>query len=181
MSQKWASKFMDNALTAIDIATSEAWWEYAIEFVPGIGDGYGAVKGALQGSKLLETIAKIEKRASAVKSAYSKSSSLRNALKLTSGEAHHIIPKQLLTDNDVVQDAVVAGFDFNGIINGVKAITHHGSHPKYTESIRQRILDWSKANPNYTPEEAKSFLEGLAKNLKDQISQVDGDLKRLNL
>lgn len=105
---------------------------------------------------------------------------LRKALGLTSGEAHHIIPVQLLKENDVVQDAVAAGFDFNGIQNGIKALKNHGPHSKYTESIRKAIGDWKNQNPDYTPEQAKAFIESLAGNIKKQISKTNGNVKSLN-
>ena len=181
-SQKWALQLTEDALTAIDVATGQAWWEYALEFVPLVGDGYGVAKISIQGSKVWKIVNRIENRIKAIESALGgiRSGKLRKALGLTSGEAHHIIPVQLLKENDVVQDAVAAGFDFNGIQNGIKALINHGPHPKYTESIRKAISDWKIQNPNYTPEQAKSFIESLAGNIKKQIAKTNGNVKSLN-
>lgn len=85
------------------------------------------------------------------------------------GSAHHIIPIQLLKDNEVVQDAVSAGFDFNGAINGVKAVKNHGPHLDYTQKIRTLLDDFIELHPNYTPEDAKNFLESVAKKYKEDI------------
>lgn len=108
-------------------------------------------------------VEKFERRADAIDNALHDSyKKLRNALGLTSGEAHHIIPVQLLKEESVVQDAVSAGFDFNGVSNGVKAIYHHGPHADYTMKIRQMIRNFQSRNPDYTPEQAKEFLESVA-------------------
>ena len=96
---------------------------------------------------------------------------LRKALGLKpgSGDAHHIIPIQLLNEEDVVKSAVTGGFDFNGAINGIEVMQHHGSHAKYTEYIREEIKKWAKKNANYTPEAAKEFMENLAKRNRNTI------------
>ena len=181
-SQKWALQLTEDALTAIDVATGQAWWEYAIEFVPVVGDGYGVAKISIQGSKVWKIVNRIENRVKAIETGLKgmRAGKLRKALGLTSGEAHHIIPVQLLKENDVVQDAVAAGFDFNGIQNGIKALKNHGPHSKYTESIRKAIGDWKNQNPDYTPEQAKAFIESLAGNIKKQISKTNGNVKSLN-
>lgn len=96
---------------------------------------------------------------------------LRKALDLKpgSGDAHHIIPVELLNKNDVVKSAVTGGFDFNGAINGIEVMQHHGSHPKYTEAIRKRIKTWMEDNKNYTPEDAKDFIEELTTEFRNEI------------
>lgn len=52
MKYKWAKQLADDALTAIDLATSQAWWEYALEVVPVVGDAYGGYKLTDQGVKV---------------------------------------------------------------------------------------------------------------------------------
>jgi hypothetical protein len=93
-------------------------------------------------------------------------------------DAHHIIPTELLTKNKVVQDAVEAGFDFNGIVNGigidklVKGVGEHANHPSYTKQIGKMLEQWkSKIGKNYSPEKAKAYLEELAGQLKQQIQK----------
>ena len=96
---------------------------------------------------------------------------LRKALGLKpgSGDAHHIIPVQLLKEEEVVKSAVTAGFDFNGAINGIEVMQHHGSHQNYTEAIRTRIKKWMEKNKNYTPEDAKDFIEELTTEFRYEI------------
>lgn len=43
-SKAWARTFADDALTAIDLASGQSWWEYGIEFLPYAGDVYSGVK-----------------------------------------------------------------------------------------------------------------------------------------
>ena len=96
---------------------------------------------------------------------------LRKALGLKpgSGDAHHIIPVQLLKEEEVVKSAVTAGFDFNGAINGIEVMQHHGSHQNYTEAIRTRIKKWMEKNKNYTPEDAKDFIEELTTEFRYEL------------
>src|SRR5690606_32264198 len=87
-----------------------------------------------------------------VKNAIKKRGDLRKILTGIKGteDAHHIIPVQLLKENDVVKKAVEPCFDFNGVVNGlpiekfVKATGagRHGPHPNYTEQIRKFLNDW---------------------------------------
>ena len=156
-SGQWTSKFIDKATTAIDIATSESYVDLAVEFVPVLGDAYGAFKLAESSYKVWNLVEKFERRAEAIDKALKGKNNLRKALGKISGEAHHIIPVKLLKENEVVQDAVSAGFDFNGAVNGVEAVIHHGSHFDYTDKINDLLHEYQKRNPNYTPEQAKDF------------------------
>jgi hemerythrin-like domain-containing protein len=101
-------------------------------------------------------------------------------------DAHHIIPTELLTKNKVVQDAVEAGFDFNGIANGigvdklVKGVGEHANHPKYTDQIGEVLNKWkTDMGKKYTPEKAREFLKGYANKLKQQIQKecIEGGKK----
>lgn len=100
-----------------------------------------------------------------------KSGKLRRNMGLTDGEAHHIIPVELLNKNEFVKKAVIGGFDFNGVINGVKAKSHHGPHKKYTEMVRKKINDIAASNKNCTPEEAKALLEEVANIYRNTINE----------
>ena len=100
-----------------------------------------------------------------------KSGKLRINMGLTDGEAHHIIPVELLNKNEFVKKAVIGGFDFNGVINGAKAKSHHGPHKKYTEMVRNTINDIAASNKNCTPEEAKALLEEVANIYRNTINE----------
>ena len=66
--------------------------------------------------------------------------------------------------------SVIGGFDFNGVINGVKARRYHGPHKEYTEMIRNYINNLDKNFNNCSPEEAKALLEEVAKIFKNTIN-----------
>ncbi|AWM14185.1 hypothetical protein DI487_10210 [Flavobacterium sediminis] len=113
-------------------------------------------------------------------------SKLAKAINITQKgmQAHHIIPVEALTKSEVVQKAVDAGFDFNGVVNGigVKALNEggtHANHPTYTKQILENLTKWSKENVNYTGEQAKEYLEKFAGKLKDKIQKesVEGSTK----
>ncbi len=91
-------------------------------------------------------------------------------------DAHHIIPVQLLKENDVVKLAVEGGFKFNTAANGIaieKFIKstgkgRHGPHPFYTSQITAALTEWAqfaKNNNIYNATEAEKFLTKL----------IDGD------
>jgi hypothetical protein len=110
-------------------------------------------------------------------------------------EAHHLIPIQLLKENQVVKKAVEEGFDFNGAINGIPLDKYidatgagrHGPHGNYTDQIRQALLNFEKNNPDYTPQNAKQFLEILVngnssyKGLRKTIETTSGRINLLTL
>lgn len=185
-SKGWAKQLMGDALDAVDMAMGQSWWEYAIEVIPIAGDAYGGYKLTEQGVTVWKLVQRIENRVDAVSTSLKGAASgkLRTALGLKRGdglEAHHIIPKELLQKNEVVQDAVAAGFEFNGKRNGIAVGKHHGSHSNYTNSINDRISKWQRDNPDYTPEQAKSFIENLSDQARTKIQQNGGDVKRTQL
>ncbi|MDR7130070.1 RHS repeat-associated protein [Algoriphagus sp. 4150] len=124
-----------------------------------------------------------------IKLALKNADKLRAALKITdkSLEAHHIIPTQLLKENKLVQDAVSAGFEFNGEINGIAVkrfrlaenAGQHANHPAYTDQIRIALDRFTKDNKNYTPGQAREFLEDFSGQLRNQIQgeTVEGGKK----
>jgi len=60
MNKSWAKQLGKDALDAIDVATSQSWWEYAIEFIPVAGDAYGAAKLGEQGYAVYKITQKFE-------------------------------------------------------------------------------------------------------------------------
>ncbi len=141
----------------------------AAAVIPGIPGGAGAaIKAARIGTK---AVSKYSDDAVQLAIKGARSGKLRKALDLKpgSGDAHHIIPVQLLNEEDVVKSAVTEGFDFNGAINGIEVMQHHGSHKNYTEAIRDRIKKWEEKNKNYSHEDAKDFIEKLTTEFRDEI------------
>jgi hypothetical protein len=181
MSKGWAKQLAGDALDAIDLATTQSWWEYAIEVIPVAGDIYGGAKLTEQGVKVWKLVERFEGRAEAiVKGLAGGSAKLDKALGGKVGDmldAHHLIPEQLLKENSVVQDAVAAGFDFTGKGNGLLVPTGtHGNHKNYTASIKAKLDDWAKAHKDYTPEQAKKFVESLAGKAKQTIEKNKGNV-----
>ncbi len=60
MSKSWAKQLGKDALDAIDLATSTAWWEYVIEFIPIAGDAYGAKTLGEQGYNVYKIVQKFK-------------------------------------------------------------------------------------------------------------------------
>lgn len=115
----------------------------------------------------------------AANNAYKSAGTLRTALGIEKGakgalgstvQAHHLIPKNVLKTNQLVQDAVGAGFQFNGKTNG-RALEQklHGSHGNYSDFVNGQINAWATKNKGYTPEQAKSFLEN---GLLPQLNKI---------
>ncbi|MBK7129124.1 MAG: AHH domain-containing protein [Crocinitomicaceae bacterium] len=104
-------------------------------------------------------------------------------------EAHHIIPVQLLKENDVVKKAVEGGFNFNSIDNGMAldkyssktGLGRHGPHPNYTNQIRQALDDWSEVTPNFTTQQAKEFLDIITSEIRNTINSTSGRINMLDL
>ncbi|MBR5831565.1 MAG: VCBS repeat-containing protein [Bacteroidales bacterium] len=169
-SQNWAKELLSDALTGVDMAMGQSWWEYAIEFVPFAGDAYGVYKASSQAIKVAEHLNNVEKRIENIAKAINGRGSLRRNIGLTdpNKEAHHLIPIQALKKSKVVQAAVEAGFDFNGKINGVAVSKGHGPHLDYNEKIINDLDAWGKKHKGYTPDEAKAHVEKYVKALKSQ-------------
>ena len=76
-----------------------------------------------------------------------------------------------------MQDAVAAGFKFNDEVNGiaVKAVKEggeHANHPAYNKQLAAKINAWADKQKDYTPEQAKEYVEGLAGQLKTSVKEL---------
>jgi RHS repeat-associated protein len=145
MGKKWATQFLDDALTAIDVATGQAWWEYAIEFIPVAGDIYGGAKLTEQGIKVYNLVQKLEKRAEKINDFLLKRADFAKQFAQLKGfQAHHIIPFEALTKNKYIQEAIDAGWDINKKGNGrLLQEGFHTNHPSYTKFIDKRVNQWA--------------------------------------
>jgi hypothetical protein len=62
------------------------------------------------------------------------------------GEAHHVIPVEVLLDQEIVQQLVNGRWDFNQDLNGVPLEEgFHGNHPAYTQYVARKIRDWRQS------------------------------------
>ncbi|WP_371870107.1 AHH domain-containing protein [Hyunsoonleella pacifica] len=73
-------------------------------------------------------------------------------------QVHHVIPVELLKKNDFVKKAVIDGFDFNGVTNGIplqsffrdkrgrKRLSRmHAPYGDYTKNIEKAIEKFVKS------------------------------------
>ena len=91
----------------------------------------------------------------------------------------------------MVKKAVEAGFDFNGTTNGLAVekfvkttgVGRHGPHPNYTKQLTEHLDWWSRqpGNVNFTPSDAKTYLEALTNNVKGKINTSTGKINDLSL
>ncbi|HLG37835.1 MAG TPA: RHS repeat-associated core domain-containing protein, partial [Nitrososphaera sp.] len=171
---KQLAKDADNVTSLLD----SEWWEYAIELVPIAGDAYGAISLGKKGKAAWDKITAIEKRLERVKKwtsrwgedaakriddAVQKRERLRKAAGASDElvQAHHVIPVEVLKENEVAQAAVVAGFDFNAKANAwlLKRSEHLAGHKEFNELLTERLETWAKQNPGFTPTQAREFIE----------------------
>ena len=180
-SKKWAKQLANDAYDAFDLLES-SWWETAVEFIPQVGDAYAVGSTGYKGYKFWKRIDRISDRIDAVADNVKRASTkLAKSLGgLEKGfQAHHLIPVQALKQSAVVQDAIAAGFKFNGKKNGigVKAFRkksgkgQHANHPAYNTQVLDKLKKFAQDNPDYTPKEAKAFVEGMAKELKAKVKK----------
>ena len=73
MSKKWAKQLLGDAMDAIDIASGQSWWEYGIEFIPVVGDAYGAAKLGKQGKAMYDISQRFERLAGSISKIVGKS------------------------------------------------------------------------------------------------------------
>lgn len=91
-------------------------------------------------------------------------------------EEHHVIPKQA-APNEVVRSARDAGFKFEGKENKIEVekfsrVTgkgQHGSHPKYTNEVLNRLAEFKEQQPTFTPKDALNFIRNTVKDLQNTI------------
>ncbi|WP_051397877.1 SpvB/TcaC N-terminal domain-containing protein [Runella limosa] len=152
-----------------------------IAWVPGIGD---AAKGSSKLAKWAAHVAKWTSKwgdegAEIIGKAIKDRSKLRAAMKIGKGvekEAHHLIPIQALKESEVVQAALLKGFDINGVLNGVELAkdTHLAGHGEWNQLVIQQLDHWAKEHPNFTGEQAKGFLENtLLPRLRQEWKDVN--------
>ncbi|MFA9230041.1 MAG: AHH domain-containing protein [Microgenomates group bacterium] len=86
--------------------------------------------------------------------------------------ANHMIPVDSL-DNDLVQGALEAGFDFNGAANGMWAI-QKGAHPNYSARVAEDLRDMAMSNQGMFPTEARALIENYVDRLRLNVIRNNG-------
>jgi hypothetical protein len=186
----------DDALTInpagwVDDAGEAVQLDQAIKLVSAEGDVISKVKLVTLPDGSVGFVEIVDQFSSVVNAAAKNRDKLRIALNLTNVRkaAHHLIPVQLLKESTVVQKAVEAGFDFNGLINGEAleifvAATgkgRHGPHPNYTQQIRSYLDEWARQNPKFTGQMAKEELEDIVDLIRTKIRTTTAKINDLNL
>jgi RHS repeat-associated protein len=97
---------------------------------------------------------------------------LRSEIAGAGGQVHHIIPWELRTDPFVIK-AARGGFNINGELNGIRLTTdiHSGSHPIYTDDVRQALIALNRKFPNESPVGAAALVNDLVKALLGRIDE----------
>jgi len=91
-------------------------------------------------------------------------------------QEHHLIARQF-KNNDVVEAARNEGFKFEGAENKIPVEKfsrstgqgRHGNHPNYNKAVGDKLANFEKNNPDFTPAEALKFIRSLVKDLKQAI------------
>jgi hypothetical protein len=86
------------------------------------------------------------------------------------GQAHHIIPLDLIQKNPYIKELYESGWDINKSLNGIELkAPFHGNHPKYTEFVGNLINTHVKRNGF---EGLENYIEqDLIPTLKTEISR----------
>lgn len=106
---------------------------------------------------------------------------------------HHVIPQKFRPGragmHPIVEAAINGGFDFdaalgfNGEGNQIPLEgfrkkngegQHNGGHPKYNEMIKEKLDQFQEDNWDGSTESAKGFLQGLVKEIVQQIANNPG-------
>jgi hypothetical protein len=96
------------------------------------------------------------------------------AAALEGNEAHHAIPLELLKDpaiGPVVKMAAEAGFNINGVENGLVVPDGHGPHSGYTSYIESEIKGFLGRGDG-TPATAKAMLEQVVASVNNK-AEID--------
>lgn len=156
MSKNWAKQLGKDALDAIDIATSQSWWEYVIEVIPVVGDAYGAAQLGKQGHRTWKVVQKFESIAEWASTAATKTWKALGANKLLGKGADKI--------DDIVRKFNNQGskFDEESLGGAVKEIYGLKSGLKADGTPYQHL------------KKVRESLSGMASKIEDLKGQIKG-------
>jgi RHS repeat-associated protein len=124
-SKKWAKTFVDDAMTAVDVASGQAWWEYGVELIPVAGDVYGGVKLSKSAHKLWKVQQKFEALSGAASKAVANAWTKLDINKKLTGKGSDLVEKAVKKFNnqgDHLTDSDVAGAVRDLFGEGVKKV-----------------------------------------------------------
>ena len=100
-------------------------------------------------------------------------------------QAHHIIPwehgNHILVQKAAQGGSNASAFHLNDLSNGINMpnTRHSGSHPNYSNLIRQRMDDWHAAHPNATPDQVSQSLVQWGQQIKTLINSSSGNINNI--
>ncbi len=185
MSKNWAKQLGKDALDAIDLATSTAWWEYAIEFIPIAGDAYGAAKLGEQGYAVYKITQKFESVGKWASTAAGKAFKRLGPNKVT-GKGADLISKYTTDINNIgekLNDETLAGAvkEIYGLKSGFKANGVPYQHLKKTNErmagLNKQINSLKNQIKNGAFEgDALKAAQGILNDVSKQYNEINNTL-----
>ncbi len=185
MSKGWAKQLGKDALDAIDLATSTAWWEYAIEFIPIAGDVYGAAKLGEQGYAVYKITQKFESVGKWASTAAGKAFRKLGPNKVT-GKGSDLVSsftKKFNNQADHLTESDLAGAvkEIYGLKSGVKASGKPHQHLKEVQdalggmktqinSLKKQISDGAFEG------DALKAAQGVLNDVSKQYNEINNTL-----
>lgn len=185
MSKKWAKQLAGDALDAIDLATSQSWWEYALEVVPVVGDIYGASQLGKQGYKVYKITQKFESVGLWASTAAGKAFKTLGANKLV-GKGSDLISKYTTDINNLAKgltedDLAGAVKEIYGLKSGLKANGKPYQHLKevteHLGGLKHQIDDLtSKIKSGKFEGDALKAAQGILNDVSKQYNDINNTL-----
>ena len=161
MSKGWAKQLGSDALDAIDLATSQAWWEYAIEVIPVAGDAFGAYKLGEQGYKAWKVVQKFESVAEMATKATGKAFKALGSNKLVGKGADLVsdFTKKFNNQGSHLNEDDLAGAvkEIYGLKSGVKA---DGTPFQHLKEVQEALGGMGKQIDNLKKQISSGAFEG---------------------
>ena len=170
MSERWAKQLAQDALDAVSLATSQSWWEVALEFVPVIGDAYSAAQLGKQGYHTWKTVQRFESvmewAGQAVKKAWKPLGT--NTIKADSRLSHYV--KKFNNQGKGLTESDLAGAvkEIYGLKSGVKS---NGTPYQHLDEVQKAL----RGMKNELKELRKDIYSGKFK--VEELEQAKGVLK----
>jgi RHS repeat-associated protein len=133
-SKAWGKQLLGDAIDLIDIASGQAWWEYAIEFIPIAGDAYGGYRLTTAGYKVWKIVDRVEAAAKYGSKLADKAWSALTINKNLTGKGKDILERYIRKFNNQGQHLNVD--DLGGTVKEIFGFGSNGQHYKEaTEAI----------------------------------------------
>ena len=133
-SKAWGKQLLGDAIDLIDIASGQAWWEYAIEFIPIAGDAYGGYRLTTAGYKVWKIVDRVEASAKYGSKLADKAWSALTINKNLTGKGKDILERYIRKFNNQGQHLNVD--DLGGTVKEIFGFGSNGQHYKEaTEAI----------------------------------------------